>query len=170
MKQSVKIAFGGIIVALVTAFMAASLIPDLTFAVPAVAGLLIIPVFAEVGTLYAVICFIASSLLSFFIGDKTSWVLFVALFGYYPILKPYMEKIRFPVLKWALKLLIFNSAAVACYAVEILLFTVTLKGWMLALVFLLGNVAFVLYDIAISRVAAFYYRKLHSRISGILKK
>ena len=170
MKQSIKVAFCGIIAALISVFMIASFIPNLTFAVPALAGLLLIPVFAEVGAVYALLCFFASAVLSFFVGDKASWVLYVALFGYYPVLKPYMEKIKEPALKWVLKLLLFNIAAALCYAVEILLFSVTLKGYMLALAFVIGNVAFVLYDIAVSRVAAVYYFKLHGRISKILKK
>ena len=170
MKQSVKIAFCGIIAALTAVLMAASLMPNLTFAVPAVAGLLVIPVFAEAGALYAALCFIAASVISFFIGDKTSWVLYVALFGYYPVIKPYIEKIKAPVLKWALKLLLFNAAALGCYAAEILIFAVTFKDYIILLAFLLGNIAFVLYDIAVSRTAAFYYFKLHGRIQKILKR
>lgn len=170
MKQSVKIAFCGIIAALISVFMIASFIPNLTFAVPALAGLLLIPVFSEAGAGYALLCFFASAVLSFFIGDKTSWVLYVAFFGYYPVLKPFAERIKAPLLKWIFKILIFNAAALACYAAEVMFFTVTLKAWLLMLVFLLGNIAFVLYDIAVSRVAAFYYFKLHDRISGILKK
>ncbi|MBO4433162.1 MAG: hypothetical protein J5852_06500 [Clostridia bacterium] len=170
MKKTVKIAFCGIIAALITGVMAASLIPDLTFSVPAIAGLFIIPVFAEAGYAYALLCFFASSALSFFIGDKTSFVLYIALFGYYPILKPLIEKIKVSLVKWLLKLFLFNTAAVVCYLVEILLFTVTLKGWMLAVSFLLGNIAFVLYDIAVSRIAALYYLKLHNRISSMLKR
>ena len=170
MKNSVKIAFCGISAALIAAVMAASLIPNITFAVPAIAGLLVIPVFAEAGALYAVFCFSVSGALSFFIGDKTSWILYLALFGYYPILKPYIERIKNPVLKWALKLLVFNAAALVCYAVEILIFTLHFKAWILAAAFAAGNIAFVLYDIAVSRVAALYYSRLHGRISSMLKR
>ena len=169
MKKSVKIAFCGVISALIVSVMAASLIPNITFAVPAIAGLLVIPVFAEAGALYAVFCFIVSAPLSFFICDKTSWVLYIALFGYYPILKPYVERIKNSVLKWILKLLLFNAAALICYAVEILIFTLHFKPWLLAVVFAAGNIAFVLYDVAVSRVAALYYSRLHDRVSSILK-
>lgn len=170
MKNSVKLAFCGIFTALASVFMAASLIPDMTFAIPAIAGLFIIPVFIEAGTPRAILCFVASAVLSFFIGDKTSWILYIALFGYYPILKPYIEKAEAKILKWVFKILLFNTAAIACYAAEVLLFGITLKGWILCALFALGNIAFVLYDIAISRIAALYYLKLHDRISSMLGK
>ena len=170
MKNSIKLTFCGIIAALITVLMAASLVPNITFAVPAIAGLLIIPVFAEVGLGYSVACFFVSAALSYFISDKTSFVLYLALFGYYPIIKPYIEKIDNPVLKWALKLMLFNSSALGCYAVEVLLFALVLKGWVLAAVFALGNIAFVLYDIAVSRIALLYYLRLHDRVAAILKK
>ena len=170
MKASVKVAFCGIVAALVCAVMAASLIPDITFAVPAIAGLLLIPVFAELGTTAAFSCFAVSSAVSFFIGNKASWILFITLFGYYPIIKPIMEKIRTPILKWALKVLIFNFAAVGCFAVEVLIFNFEMKNWLLLVIWGLGNVAFVLYDIAVSRVAGFYYLRLHNRISSMLKR
>lgn len=170
MKSSVKVAFCGVIAAMVCAVMAASLIPNITFAVPAVAGLLLIPVFAEVGIGAAVSCFSVSAAVSFFVCDKTSWVLFVALFGYYPVIKPLIEKIKTPVLKWTLKFLVFDLAAVVCYVVEILFFKFTVKHWLLLAVFAVGNIVFVLYDVAVSRIAALYYSRLHDRISSMLKR
>ena len=170
MKSSIKVAFCGIIAAMVCAVMAASLIPNITFAVPAVAGLLLIPVFAEAGIGAAFSCFIASAAVSFFIGDKTSWLLYVALFGYYPVVKPVIEKIKTPVLKWTLKFLIFDLAAIVCYVVEILFFKFTVKHWLLLAVFAVGNIVFVLYDVAVSRIAALYYSRLHTRISAMLKR
>ena len=169
MKKSVKITFASITAALVSALMSASLIPNITFAVPAVAGLLMIPVFAQCGVIWALLSFFVSALTSFFISDKTSWLLFVCFFGFYPILKPLIEKIKKPVIEWTLKLLIFNSSAVICYFVEILIIDLKLKLWLLAAAFILGNIVFVLYDIAVSRVVAFYYLRLDIKISMILK-
>ena len=169
MKKSVKIAFCGIMAAIITVLMAASLIPNATYAAPAVAGLFIIPVFIEAGTGWALACYLVSAALSFY-GDKTSWVFYIALFGYYPIVKPYIEKIKNPVLKWLLKFLVFDTAAGLCYAVEVLAFGFTVETWVLITLAVLGNAAFVLYDIAVSRMAALYCMRLHKRISSILKK
>lgn len=170
MKKSIRIAFCGIISALISVVMIASLIPDVTLAVPAIAGLFIIPVFAELGVGSAIACFIASSAVSFFVSDKTSWLVFVFLFGYYPILKPFLEKIKSSPLKWLLKAFVFNLAAVTGFLLARLTVGVELKGWWLIAALVLGNITFVLYDIAVSRMAALYYIKLHKRISSILKK
>lgn len=170
MKTSVKVAFCGIVAALISVVMTASFIPNVTFAVPAVAGLLTISVFAEAGVAPAVLCFVASGILSFFISDRTSWLLYLLLFGYYPIVKPFIEKIKSPVIRWAVKLLIFNAAACACYAIEILIVDFTLKKWLLVAVFLSGNLAFLLYDIAVSKIAALYYARLRVKISSIFKR
>ena len=170
MKKSLKIAFCGIVSALVCVIMTASLFPDLTFAVPAVAGLMFIPVFASAGAPAAFACFVSSSVLSFFIGDKTSWLLFLAFFGYYPVLKPLIEKVKRTAVRWAFKFLVFNAAATVLYFVELLVFNISVGKWWLALIFAAGNAVFVLYDIAVSRVAAFYYLRLHKKISAVLNK
>lgn len=170
MRNSVKITFAAIISALITVLMAASLIPNVTLAVPAVAGLLIIPVFAQCGALYAFFAFLVSGFTSFFISDKTSWLLFVCLFGFYPILKPIIGKIKKPIIEWALKLAVFNLSALVCYFSEVLIISLKLTPLLLTGVWTLGNIVFVLYDIAVSRVAAFYYIRLNNRISVILKR
>lgn len=170
MKNISKITFAAVVSALISVLMSASLIPNITFAVPAVAGLLIIPVFVQCGAVYAFLSFAVSGFLSFFISDKTSWLLFVCFFGFYPILKPIIEKIKKPIFEWALKIVIFNISALACYLCEILLINLKLGFWLLAGIWALGNAIFVLYDIAVSRVAAFYYIRLDSRIKKILKK
>ena len=170
MKKSFKIAFCGIVSALVCVIMAASLMPDLTFAVPAIAGLMFIPVFANAGVPAAIACFVSSSLLSFFIGDKNSWLLFLVFFGYYPIIKPLLEKIKNKPVKWVLKFSVFNAAAVVLYLIEVLVLRFTLGKWWLLAAFAAGNAVFVLYDIAVARVAAFYYLRLHGKISAIINK
>ena len=170
MRKSIKIAFCGIVSAVISVIMIASLFPDVTFAVPAIAGLFLIPVFAEVGAGYAAVCFITSSAVSFFISNKTSWLLFTVIFGYYPILKPFIERIKIPFLKWVLKLLIFNAAAAVCYFAQKFAIGAKLTGFWLLGALILSNITFVLYDIAVSRIAALYYLKLHKRISSILNK
>ena len=170
MKNSIKIAFCGVISAVITVIMAASIIPNLTFAVPAVARLFIIPVFAEAGAIPAAFCFAVSSGLSFFIGDKTSWLLYLALFGWYPIIKPYVERIKNKILKYLLKILIFNIAAAVCYFSQLLIIGAEIKSWLLVALWVLGNIVFLLYDIAVSRIATLYFARLHKTVYSILSK
>ncbi len=168
MKKSVRIAFCGVVTALVCVMMSASLIPNITFAVPAIAGLIMIPVFAEAGAVSAFLSFFASSIISFFISNKTSWLLFVVFFGFYPILKPLIEKVRIVPLKWALKFLIFNFSACICALVQYNTIGLQFKGWCLVAAFVAGNIAFLLYDSAVLKIAAVYYLRLHNKISSIL--
>ncbi|MBO4694083.1 MAG: hypothetical protein J5659_06825 [Clostridia bacterium] len=170
MKASIKVTFAGIITAIVCVIMLASHIPNITLAVPAVAGVMLISVFAEAGIYWALLCYAASSVMSFFTADKTSWFLFFVFFGYYPILKTVFEKIAKSVFKWTAKGFTFNTAAVICYFSGSLITGVKITGWWLVLYFALGNIAFVLYDIALSRLAAVYYTRLHGKISSILNK
>lgn len=168
MKNSVKIAFCGIVTAFVCVIMTASLIPNITLAVPAVAGLFLIPVIAEAGVVPALLCFAASGTLSFFTGNKTSWFLFVIFFGYYPVIRCLIEKNHFALLKWILKLSVFNAAAVICLVVQYNTVGLSFKGWYLALAFVLGNIVFLIYDVAVSRLSALYYLRFHKRISSML--
>ena len=112
MKTSYKVALGGMIMALCTLCMTATnLIPIASFALPGVAGVLIIPVNLELGKKWALSVYLGTSLLSIFISsDHTAIVSFIALLGYYPILKGVIERIRNRALEWAIKMLTFNLA------------------------------------------------------------
>lgn len=169
MKNSIKITFCAVISALITVVMSASLIPSVTFAVPAIAGLITISVFAEIGAVWALGTFFASAMLSFFVADKTSFILFVCFFGFYPVLKPLIERTKSRITEWIIKFSVFNTSAFCLYMIEILLFDFNLKRWLLLGLWLAGNIAFILYDIAVSRIAVFYYARIHNLISKILR-
>lgn len=169
MKNTVKIAFCGIISAIVCAFMALSVIPNITFAIPAIAGLFLISVLAETGYLWALSVYFVSAVISFFTANKTSWVLFVCLFGYYPILKPVIERIKKPVAEWIAKILLFNFVAAVCYIAGLLVLNFKMHLWIIIALLIVGNIAFLLYDISVSKIAAAYYLSLHKRISDIVR-
>ena len=149
--------------------MSASLVPNVTFAVPAIAGLFTISVFAEIGAVWAFGTFFVSAVLSFFIADKTSFILFVCFFGFYPVLKPLIERTKSRITEWIIKFSVFNISAFCLYMIEILIFDFKLKLWLLSVLWLAGNIAFVLYDIAVSRIAVFYYARIHNLISKFLR-
>ena len=54
-----------------------------------------------------------------------SGLLFIAFFGYYPILQETFRRIRPPVLSWAVRFAIFNAAVVAAYWVIVHVFGIT---------------------------------------------
>lgn len=183
MKKGVKgstfrIALCSVIAALaVVLMMITSLIPVGTYALPCFAGILLIAVVVEYGVRWSLGVFAVVSILSVFLaGDKEAVVYFIALFGYYPMIKCVFErKIKNKLLLYLSKLAVFNAAAVAAFFAGTFLLSIsaeeyTLFGVYLPWVFLLaGNVFFVLYDYAVTVFVAFYVRKLRNTLLGKLK-
>lgn len=178
MNRTVCVAFCGVITALSTVLMLfTGLIPIGTYALPAMAGVLLIVVVVELGTAWAWPVYAASSVLSYLVaGDREAAMLFILFFGYYPILKAMIERRRKGFLSYAFKFLVFNAAMIAGYFISITLLAVpqesfTLFGRNLAVAFLLaGNLAFLLYDIAVSSLVVTYYRRFHPMVSRMFRR
>ena len=93
MKQSSKTALGGIVAALSVALLfMLSVIPFLTYALPAMAGALIILIVIELNKKWAVGVYFAVSLLALLlVPDKESALMYASFFCYYPIFKSVIE-------------------------------------------------------------------------------
>lgn len=177
MSKSGKIALGGLLTALgVVLMFLTGLIPIGTYALPAIAGVLLIVAVIEIGAKWAWMIYAAVAVLSLlFAADKEAALLFVLFFGYYPVLKSFLERISNKVLSWISKFAVFNVAVVACFflAVNFLQLpedSFTVFGIYLPWVFLiLGNAVFLIYDIALSGLVATYVEKLHHRVTKSLK-
>ena len=104
--NSRQMAFGGILAAVSLVLMLlSSVIPVMSYGLPAIAGFLTTLVVIECGDRMAAVCYGAVSILSvILVPDKESALLYLILFGWYPIVKRHIEKLRKPVLEWALKL------------------------------------------------------------------
>ena len=126
-KKSGQVALGGIATGMCIALMfATGMIPFSYYALPALAGLVLIAVREENGLSTALIVFAAVSLLSVFVVPiKEAALLFIAFFGYYPILQETFAKIRPKALSWVVRLVIFNAAVVAAYWVIVNVFGIT---------------------------------------------
>ena len=177
MSKSGKIALGGLLTALgVVLMFLTGLIPIGTYALPAIAGVLLSVAVIEIGAKWAWMIYAAVAVLSLlFAADKEAALLFVLFFGYYPVLKSFLERISNKVLSWISKFAVFNVAVVACFflAVNFLQLpedSFTVFGIYLPWVFLiLGNAVFLIYDIALSGLVATYVEKLHHRVTKTLK-
>lgn len=173
MKTSLKVSLGGVIAALGVALMfLTSLIPVGIYAFPAFAGMLLVVIVIEIGYGFAVSVFAATALLSFlFITDKEAALLYAIFLGYYPILKSLIERIRSRAAQYVVKLMLFNITMVGAFFVAVQLLSIpedsfTIFGVSLPWVFLLlGNVAFVLYDLCITRMVTIYLLKWHKRFN-----
>lgn len=175
MRQSAKVALGGVFGALAMVCLLGTVFPYATLALPLIAGLILLPVAQEAGLRWGWLTFGAVAALNLLITPSMeAKVLFIAFFGYYPVLRLSLEKLPRP-LAAVLKFLLFNAAVVAAYWLMIRVFGMEgdfeIFGVNLPLVMLaLGNVLFLMYDIIIGLLLEIYRRFLHPRLSRMLNQ
>ena len=153
MKQSKKMALGGIFAALAIVIMSlGGLIPVATFVCPMLCMLLLRLVTQLCGKRIGWAWYGSVAILSLLLGpDKEASAVFVFL-GYYPILKPKLDATKTPVL-W--KFVLFNIAVGLMYflLIRFLGLEKIAVGTVLTVILLiLGNVTFILLDIALERL------------------
>lgn len=143
-----------------------SLIEVLDLSMGAIASLVIVLIVIEMGYSYAWITYVATSILSLILlPQKFGAVIFAVFMGFYPIVKSYIEKLNSAPLRWCLKLIVANAAFFAMFLVMKYFMPDQLESdaMMLAL-YALANVAFVLYDYAVSKLITAYFYKLRERL------
>lgn len=176
MKQTVKIAFCGIIAALGVVIMFLSgVVPVATIALPALAGCFLIPVVAECNVRWGFGVFAVTAIISFFLSaDREAFLMYLLFFGYYPVLYAVLDRMRNKIAKYVVKFLVFNAAVIgetliATYVFSIPFEEIGILGGFTAIVLLLAaNVVFVIYDYALRGLIATYFAKLHHTASKLL--
>ena len=151
MKSTFKVSFCGIISALcVVLLLITSVFPFGTYALPCFAGMLLVAIVIEAGSKWAYMAFAVISLLSLFlVSDKEAVVYFITFFGFYPIIKSTLEKIKSKILQYGLKYLIFNICVVFAFFIAKTILMIpdeefTLFGVYVPWIFLLiGNLFFI---------------------------
>ena len=105
-NNSRLIAFGGIMAALSLVLMLlTAVIPVMDSGLPAICGFLTTLVVIECGEKFAGVCYGAVAILSLvLVPSKESAILYLILFGWYPIAKRRIEMLRKPVIEWVLKM------------------------------------------------------------------
>lgn len=176
MKRTTSyIALCGITAALITAVMTAAYFPFLTYAIPAIAGVLTVVPLVETGKGYALGTYIITAALVMLFAEPEAKLMYVCFFGYYPILKAVFEKIKLRFIEYILKFAVFNGAVTLVYVVFSHIFMIDMDGigdygkYGIIALYAVGNIAFVLYDICITRLCALYMYRLHPKIKKIMK-
>ena len=174
-EKTLAIAFGGIITAFsVILIILTGLFPIAQLALPTMAGMLLIAAVIEFGLGRAALIYIAVSLLSLFLApDKGSAIYYILFFGHYPILKNIIERIRLKPVQWIIKIVLFNACAISAYFAALKIFGISddMLKYGYPLVFLIINVTFIVYDIAVSRLVVFYIYRIRKllKIKGNTK-
>ncbi len=176
LSNTKKLAISGMMTAFtVIMLMLSNIITIGTYTFPAAAGIFLLILSYVTGNSYAWSSFTAVSLVSFlFCSDKEAVLCFVLFFGYYPLLKASVEKIRMKLLCFAVKLIVFNSAAVAVYLTAEYIFAIPqdfeIFGVSLPIVFLIAfNFIFLVYDYALTLLERNHRKRIEKFFSALLK-
>ncbi len=159
------VALGGMLAAVAIVIMClGGLIPFATYICPMLCTVIQFTVLQFCGKKIAWCWFIVVSVLCFLVGpDKEAGAVFLLL-GYYPMIKPYFDRMA---LGWLWKLLLFYSAIGILYGLLLRLLGLDMSsgelelfGWIgLVVMLLLGTLVFVLLD----RVLSMAEQKLRRR-------
>ena len=177
MKQSSKCAIGGIVAALSLVLMiSVAIVPFMTYALPAVAGALTIFMVIETDKKWAFGVYSAVAILAMLlVANKEVAVMYLAFFGYYPILKAVIEKKLPKVLDWAAKIFTFAGTMVAAYWLMMKFMGVTIDEteewgvWAYPILLGMGTVTFVIYDIALTKMITLYIMKWQKHFKRYFK-
>ncbi len=175
MKKTKSVAFCAISAALISVIMLLGYIPNLTYAIPAIAGLVLMVVLIELNIKYTIATYVVSSVIALFTAENEVKFLFILLFGIYPWLKSLIEKVKTNILCFVLKILFFNLSAAAFYLITtslmgVNIFSGQLKITLFAVLFLFAvNIVFLVYDFALSRLSNFYIVRLHDTVKKLIR-
>ena len=142
-----------------------SIITSLDLSAAALSGMIGLLIRYELGLLYSILSYFTVSILSILLlPNKLVGIFYICFFGLYPIFKSDIDKLEVK-LSWIVKIVVFNILFSVLLYIGIIiikiddpLFTFTF------LPYLLGNAAFILYDIAITRLYKYYIMKYRNRI------
>ena len=176
MKTSIKITICAIVSAMATVVMLMTNLPIMLYAVPAIAGVLFIIPAIEFNSKWAVLCYSVTALLGLILPtEREATIVFIGFLGYYPILKMRIERIGNRVVEYLLKSLSFNAAIIATYYVIIRIVGINVleTGFMgvktsIAILLLLGNIAFFAFDFALTGIIRMYFIKFRTRVRKMM--
>lgn len=172
-KVSVKIAFCSIVTAIsVSLLLFGGTAVVFAYTMPVFTGIFMMMLKKTFGLSSAVISFVSTSLLSLLlVPDKECALMYIFFFGYYPIILDAINKIKVPLLKWLIKLAIFNVMISLCQIVLVYVFGIPFisdgEGKYFIIIFvILMNLLLIIYDLLISKMKILY----EHRIEKMLKK
>lgn len=141
-------------------------VPMADFALPALAGLFLVPIVVDSGYKAAWTAYGAVALLSLMIApNKECALYYTAFLGFYPIVKSLLECRKGKVFPWVGKILLLNVCAVVILLVAMFVFRfpgyaelLEEAWWLLAGGWIFINAVFIIYDIALTQVISAYLR------------
>jgi len=146
----------------------ASVWPTGQVGIVAFSSLFVAAAVIEMGIVQGIYVFIVSSLLGILLlPDKAAPLLYILFFGFYPVIKSSSEMVRSRMLQWVIKLAVFNAAlTVIWFFVRWIFIDFGENSPGTAIIYLFGNVIFIVFDYGYTKLIWFYL----NRISKYIKK
>lgn len=143
-----------------------SIFPTGQLGFSAVASLFVIAAVVEYNVKGGLMVYIASSVLCFLlVPDKTSLLIYVLFFGYYPLVKLFAERLKSRAASYALKLIILNAAlCLLVFLFSVTIFDLKYISNSYIILFLAVNIVFVIFDMGLTQVIGFYMQKISPKI------
>ena len=123
----------------------------------------------EIGGKYPFVMYaVVSTLALIILPQKFSAVVYALFFGWYPMAKALYERFN-PVVAWLLKFITFNVSFIIIYKICISLLGLEAEGNMdttvyKAVMLILGNIAFLMFDIMLRLVITLYRLRLRKQL------
>ena len=183
MKQTKKITISAVCIALGILFMALGFfIEMLDLTAAALCSCLMALVFIEVGDKYAIAVWLGTSILGLvFFTASLVWVTYFLIFGIYPILKAYVERLKRP-FWWPVKIGIFVLSSLVIILISELLLGIPFFGDTAGIPFfenhynvfrwvvVLGLIgALCLYDVFMTVMIRTYFANFRKRFRDLFK-
>lgn len=171
-RQSRRMALCGLMAALsIVILLLGGLIPLATFACPMLAMICLLPVLRECGVQLCLVLYAAVSVLALLLVPDKELAAFYVFLGYYPALRPVLERLTAPVARIAAKCGVFTAAMLCMYLLLLKLFQLeavveefsSYSSALTAGLLLLGNVTFLLFDRALTHLSLLYDTRLRRR-------
>ncbi len=183
MKQSGKVALGGMLIALSVVILLPTVFEGLIYTMAAMSGLMTMFAVVELNKKWAMAIYAATSILGvLFVPNKETVVLYIAFFGYYPVLKALIESRFGRVLEYTAKFALFNVTVILAYVAMIKLLgmpfdkVMGIEGengfiaeYIVPIMLLLGNLVFILFDILLTKCVTLYLRVWQKRFRRLFR-
>ena len=177
--QSRRAAFCGLAAALSTALMLlGGLIPLATYAVPMLCGAVLIPVIMTFGKRDAWLVWLATAVLSLFLGADKEAAFFYLFIGSWPLIEPGFRRIRSRGVRALAKAVYFNASFALMYAVLALVLNMSAvlnefreMGVGLFLLFwAMFNLSMFLYDRLLDPAAVLYQTRWAPKLKRLFRQ
>ena len=160
--KSREIALCGMMNALAVVIMnLGGIVPMATFCTPVLAMIVLLPVFEEYGKRLGWAAWAAVSILSLLqVADRETAFVYI-FFGWYPLVRPAVNKLSPKLVRIGVKLVICNSVILLLYGVLLRVMGLTTDllestRLMNAALLLLGNITFLLMDLVLERMTVLW--------------